>query len=66
VLAEDQLVQPERNVLTALTEQFVAATNTRAGELDWERAEDLLERADGIPVLVGNTRKNAATSAAFE
>ncbi len=58
--------QPERNVLTALTEQFVAATNTRAGELDWQRAEELLDRADGIPVLVGRTIKNAATSAAFE
>ena len=66
VLPEDLLVQPERNTLTALTEQFVAATNTRAGELDWERAEDLLERADGIPMPVGRTIKNAATSAAFE
>ncbi len=66
MLPEDSLVQPERNILTALTEQFVAATNARAGELDWERAEDLLERADGIPVPVGRTIKNAATSAAFE
>ena len=66
VLPEDLLVQPERNILTALTEQFVAATNTRAGELDWERAEDLLERANGIPMPVGRTIKNAATSAAFE
>ncbi len=66
MLPEDSLVQPERNILTALTEQFVAATNVRAGELDWERAEDLLERADGIPVPVGRTIKNAATSAAFE
>ena len=66
VLPEDLLVEPERNILTALTEQFVAATNTRAGELDWERAEDLLERADGIPMPVGRTIKNAATSAAFE
>jgi len=66
VLPEDLLVQPERNILTALTEQFVAATNTRAGELDWERAEDLLERADGIPMPVGRTIKNAATSAAFD
>ncbi|MCH6549202.1 MAG: L,D-transpeptidase family protein [Proteobacteria bacterium] len=65
-LPEDLLVQPERNILTALTEQFVAATNTRAGELDWERAEDLLERADGIPMPVGRTIKNAATSAASE
>ena len=65
-LPENDQLQPERNVLTALTEQFVLATNTRAGELDWERAESLLERADGIPVLVGTTIKDAATSAAFE
>ncbi len=66
MLPEDSLLQPERHILTALTEQFVAATNARAGELDWERAEDLLERADGIPVPVGRTIKNAATSAASE
>ena len=66
VLPEDDQLRPKRNVLTALTEQFVLATKTRAGELDWQRAEDLLERADGIPVLVGRTIKNAATSTAFE
>ncbi|HLT89865.1 MAG TPA: L,D-transpeptidase family protein [Woeseiaceae bacterium] len=52
--------------LTALTRQFVAATGTRPGELDWALAESLLERADGIPVPVGSAIKNAATSAAFE
>ncbi len=62
----DENRQPERSVLTALTEQFVAATNTRAGVLDWQRAEELLDRADGIPVLIGRTIKNAATSAAFD
>ncbi len=66
VLPEDSYQQPERNILTMLTERFVAATNTRAGELDWGRAEGLLERADGIPAPVGRTIKNAATSAAFE
>jgi L,D-transpeptidase ErfK/SrfK len=66
LLSDVPPAQPGRNVLTALTEQFVAATNTRAGELDWERAEILLERADGIPVPVGRTIKNAATSAASE
>jgi L,D-transpeptidase ErfK/SrfK len=66
VLPKDAGQHPERNVLTALTEQFVAATNMRAGELDWQRAEELLDRADGIPVLVGRTIKNAATSAAFD
>ncbi|MFQ5547211.1 MAG: L,D-transpeptidase family protein [Woeseia sp.] len=63
---EDLVVQPDRDILTALTEQFVAATKKRAGELDWKRAEELLEHADGIPMLVGGTIKNAATSAASE
>lgn len=52
--------------LTALTVRFVAATDTRPGELDWDLAEQLLERADGIPTDVGSAIKNAATSAAFE
>lgn len=65
--AEPMLVEPPmQSRLTALTVQFVAATDTRAGELDWEFAERLLARADGIPVAVGNAIKNAATSAAFE
>ncbi len=66
VVPRESLVQPERNILTELTEQFVAATNTRAGELDWERAEELLEHAFGFPGPVGRTIKIAATSAAFE
>ncbi len=66
VLPKNADHEPERNVLTALTEQFVAATHKRAGVLDWQLAEELLDRADGIPALVGRTIKNAATSAAFE
>jgi len=46
--------------------QFVAATNTRPGKLDWDVAELLLERADGVPAPVGHPIKNAATSAASE
>ena len=57
---------PIRGQLTSLTVQFVAATNTKPGELDWDFAEQLLERADGIPARVGRTIKNAATSAASE
>lgn len=59
---------PAPSRLTVLTEQFIAATDTRAGQLDWGLAERLLERADGIPAVVGNavTIKNAATSAASE
>lgn len=56
----------ERNGLTMLTEQFVAATNAVAGELYWEIAEQLLERADGVPALAGRKIKDAATSAASE
>jgi L,D-transpeptidase ErfK/SrfK len=53
-----------RDKLTSLTEQFVAATNARPGELYWDIAEQLLERADGVPTLVGRQIKDAATSAA--
>jgi L,D-transpeptidase ErfK/SrfK len=57
VLVEDFMPQPKRNILTALTVRFVAATDKHAGELDWQRAEELLDRADGIPVPVGKTIK---------
>ncbi len=52
--------------LTALTEQFVAATRTRQGEIDWDVAETQLMRPSGIPQRIGRSIKNAATSAAFE
>ncbi len=55
-----------KDKLTLLTEQFVAVTNARPGELYWDIAERLLERADGIPVAAGRKIKNAATSAASE
>ena len=55
-----------RDKLTLLTEQFVAVTNARPGTLYWDIAERLLERADGIPALVGREIKDAATSAASE
>jgi L,D-transpeptidase ErfK/SrfK len=55
-----------RNRLTSVTVQFVEATSSRPGELDWDFAETLLERADGIPAGVGRSIKNAATSAASE
>jgi L,D-transpeptidase ErfK/SrfK len=64
--SERQFEPPIRERLTALTVQFVAATSSRAGELDWDFAETLLERADGIPAGVGRSIKNAATSAASE
>ncbi len=64
----ETVVEPSlsRDKLTLLTEQFVAATNARPGMLYWDIAERLLERADGIPALVGRKTKDAATSAASE
>jgi L,D-transpeptidase ErfK/SrfK len=56
---------PVKDALTSLTEQFVAATSTRAGELDWEQAELALDRANGVPAPIGFSIKNAATGAAF-
>lgn len=55
-----------RDAMTALTAQFVAATNERPGMLDWDVAEKLLARADGIPAIAGRRIKDAATSAASE
>lgn len=71
VLKTDEAVaveeQPaERDLLTTVTELFIVATGERAGELDWSRTEDVVVRADGIPVAVGQGIKNAATSAALE
>jgi L,D-transpeptidase ErfK/SrfK len=53
-----------KDALTSLTEQFVAATSDRPGELDWDQAELALQRASGVPAAVGRSIKNAATSAA--
>jgi L,D-transpeptidase ErfK/SrfK len=66
--ADQPVVEPPviRNALTALTEQFVAATNEQPGMLDWDKAEELLARADGIPAVAGRKIKDAATSAASE
>ena len=55
-----------KDPLTHVAEQFIAVTAVRAGQLDWDRVEALVERSDGIPEVVGKSIKNAATSAAFE
>lgn len=55
-----------RDQLTFMTEQFVAVTAKRAGQLDWDLAELQLVAANGIPEAVGRAIKNAATSAASE
>jgi L,D-transpeptidase ErfK/SrfK len=61
----DEVVQT-KDPLTYVTEQFIATTAERAGQLDWNLAEELIERSDGIPETVGAGIKNAAASAAFE
>jgi L,D-transpeptidase ErfK/SrfK len=60
------IVAPSKNPLTQVTEQFIAATAERAGQLDWDLVEVVVKRSDGIPEAVGISIKNAATSAAFE
>jgi len=60
-----------KNPLTYVTEQFIAATAVRPGQLDWDLIEELVARSDGVPEAVGFSIKatgikNAATSAAFE
>jgi len=67
--ADVELPAPDsesKDPLTHVTEQFIAATAERAGQLDWDRIEELVGRSDGIPAVVGMRIKNAATSAAFE
>jgi L,D-transpeptidase ErfK/SrfK len=64
VATEPAAPPPVRDAMTALTEQFVLATNARPAALNWDIAEQLLARADGIPVVAGHGIKDAATSAA--
>jgi L,D-transpeptidase ErfK/SrfK len=66
--ADVELPPPDPNSkdpLTHVTEQFIVATAERAGQLDWDLIEELVERANGIPEAVGTGIKNAATGAAF-
>ena len=55
---------PPKDPLTYVTEQFIAVTGSRAGTLDWDQIENLVNRSDGIPAAAGKGIKNAATSAA--
>ena len=64
--AAQDLPAVPRDRMTYLTEQYIGVTASRAGELDWDLAEGLLDAADGIPASVGRAIKNAATSAASE
>ena len=63
-VAVPELDPNSKDPLTYVTEQFIAATEVRPGQLDWDRVEQLVERSDGIPEAVGMGIKNAATSAA--
>ena len=62
----DLLPETTKNPLTMVTEQFIAATADRSGQLDWRIVEGLVERSNGVPTVVGEGIKNAATSAASE
>ena len=64
--ANDPEAVAAKDPLTFVTEQFISATGERAGQLDWQLAEQIVGRADGIPASVGTGIKNAATSAASE
>jgi L,D-transpeptidase ErfK/SrfK len=55
-----------KDPLTYVTEQFITVTGSRAGALDWDEVEVLIERSDGIPSAAGSRIKNAATSAASQ
>jgi L,D-transpeptidase ErfK/SrfK len=56
-------VQP-KDPRTYVTEQFIAVTDMRAGQLDWKEVEILIGRSDGVPAAAGRGIKNAASSAA--
>jgi hypothetical protein len=64
---EDADIPAQRkDPLTFVTEQFIAVTGDRAGSLDWDEVELLINRSDGIPAAAGTRIKNAATSAASQ
>jgi len=71
-LSEEGAVSPDdadvivKDPLTYVTEQFIATTGERAGQLDWHLVEQIVDRSDGIPTPVGEEIKNAAASAAFD
>ncbi len=56
----------DKDRLNDVTELYISATGQRSGKLDWHLAEEVVGRADGIPVAVGRGNKDAATSAASE
>ncbi len=63
---DDDRGSVEKDPLTYVTEQFIAATAERPGQLDWTLVESVVDRADGMPITAGEGIKNAATGAASE
>jgi L,D-transpeptidase ErfK/SrfK len=63
---EAEVTAQPKDPLTYVTEQFIAVTGSRAGSLDWDEVELLIDRSDGIPAAAGKGIKNAATSAASQ
>jgi L,D-transpeptidase ErfK/SrfK len=63
---ENESPVPAKDPLTYVTEQFIAVTGSRAGALDWDEVENLIDRSDGIPAAAGTRIKNAASSAASQ
>lgn len=53
---------PTKDSMTMLTEQFVAATDLRPGQLDWQAAQLVLDRASGIPAPVGHALEDVAVT----
>jgi L,D-transpeptidase ErfK/SrfK len=66
VTDEKEVAAPLKDPLTYVTEQFIAVTGSRAGQLDWDEVEILVNRSDGIPAAAGTGIKNAAASAASQ
>lgn len=48
-----QVETVQKDLLTHVTEQFVNATEMRAGILDWDHVESLVAQSNGIPESVG-------------
>ena len=55
-----------KSALTYATERFVDATRLRDARMDWERAERLIDAANGMPSTVGAGIKTASVPAPAE
>ena len=53
VVEATEFAVPEKSPMTYVTEQFIVATGERSGALDWDVVEAVVERADGMPAMVG-------------